>query len=132
LEAQREKVLQRKGVRDQARLLQNEVDVAQRTFDAVTARVNKTALERNDTQPSVSILKVAKVPSLPTSASPAATFSAAAVVGLLLALMAIVTIEVRDRRLRLEQDVYDLLEQPLLGVISSGRNSMALLRLSSR
>jgi chain length determinant protein EpsF len=132
LEAQREKVLQRKGVRDQARLLQNEVDMAQRAFEAVAARVNKTALERNDTQPSVSILKVAKVPSLPTSASPAATFSAAAVVGLLLALMAIVTIELRDRRLRLEQDVYDLLEQPLLGVISSGKNSMGLLRLSSR
>ena len=120
LEAQREKVLQRKGVRDQARLLQNEVDGAQRAFDAVVARVNKTALERNDTQPSVSILKVAKVPSLPTLA-PAATLSAAAVAGLLLALVTIVTIEVRDRRLRNADDVQSTLKQPLLTVLHRRR-----------
>ena len=121
LEAQREKVLHRKGVRDQARLLQNEVDGAQRAFDAVVARLNKTALERSDTQANVSVLKVATVPSLPTSASPAATVSAAAVAGLLLTLVTIVIIEVRDRRLRNAEDVQSTLKQPLLTVLHRRR-----------
>jgi len=121
LEAQREKVLERKGIRDQARLLQNEVDGAQRALDAVVARLNKTALERSDTQPNVSVLKVATVPSVPTSASPAAKFSAAAVAGLLLALVAIVTIELRDRRVRNAEDVQFTLKQPLLTVLHRRR-----------
>ena len=121
LEAQREKVLQRKGIRDQARLLQNEVDGAQRAFDAVVARLNKTAMERSDTQPNVSILKVATVPSVTASASHVATLSAAAVVGLLLALVTMVIIEVRDRRLRNAEDVESTLKQPLLTVLRRRR-----------
>jgi succinoglycan biosynthesis transport protein ExoP len=121
LEAQRQKVLQRKGVREQARLIQNEVDGAQRAFDAVVARLNKTALERSDTQPNVSVLKVATVPSVTVSASPAAIFSFAAVAALLLALVTMVVIEVRDRRLRSAQDVESLLKQPLLTVLRPRR-----------
>jgi polysaccharide biosynthesis transport protein len=117
LEAQRDKVLQRKGIREQARLLQNEVDSAQRAFDAVVARLNKTALERSDTQPNVAILKVATVPSAPDSASPAAKVWTGAVAGLLLMLVAIVAIEIRDRRLRNSEDVQSTLNQPLLTVL---------------
>lgn len=121
LEAQREKVLQRKGLRDQARLLQNEVDAAQRALDAVVGRLNKTALERSDRQPNVSVLKVASVPLAPTSASPFAKVSVATVAGLLFALIAIVTIELRDRRVRNVEDVEFTLKQPLLTVLRRRR-----------
>jgi chain length determinant protein EpsF len=117
LEAQRQKVLQRKGIREQARLLQNDVEAAQRTFDAVVGRLNKTALERSDTQPNVAILKVAAVPSMPESASPAAKLATGAVAGLLLTLVAIVIIEIRDRRVRDAEDVQTTLMQPLLTVL---------------
>lgn len=117
LELQREKVLQRRGLRDQARLLQNEVEAAQRAFDAVVARLNKTALERNDRQANVSVLKVASVPWVPTSASVSGIVSAAAVAGMVLALVAIAAIEGRDRRLRDAEDVQSTLKQPVLGVL---------------
>ena len=121
LETQREKVLQRKGIREQARLLQNEVDGAQRAFDAVVARLNKTALERSDTQPNVAILKLARVSWVPTSASATGKISAGAVVGLLLALVSIVIMEMRDRRLRSAEDVRSVLKQPLLTVLRPRR-----------
>lgn len=125
LEAQREKVLQRKGIREQARLLQNEVDAAQRALDTVVGRLNKTALERSDTQPNVAVLKVASVPSLPTSSSTAAKVSAGAVVGLLLTLVWIVTLELFDRRLRNADDVRSTLKQPVLTVLHRRRRRKA-------
>ena len=121
LEAQREKVLKRKALRDEARLLQNEVDVAQRAFDAVIDRLNKTTLEKSAPQVNVSVLKSAGVPSMPTSGSLEARLSVGAVAGLLLALLAVVVAEMRDRRLRDAQDVLATLKQPLLTVLRRRR-----------
>ena len=125
LEQQREKVLKRKVLRDEARLLQNEVDVAQRAFDAVIDRLNKTTLEKSAPQVNVSILKTAAVPSVPTSGSLAASFSVGAVAGLLLALLAVAVTEMRDRRLRDAQDVLATLKQPLLTVLRERRPDLA-------
>lgn len=121
LEAQRQKVLQRKAVRDEARLLQNEVEVAQRAFDAVIDRLNRTTLEKSAPQVNVSVLKAAAVPSIPTSGSLTARFSVGAVAGLLLALLAVVVAEMRDRRLRDAEDVLGTLKQPLLTVLHQRR-----------
>ena len=57
---------------------------------------------------------------------------ASIVMGLLAAIAAAFWRESRDRRLRLDQDVSDLLEQPLLGMISNGNNATAILRLTGR
>jgi capsular polysaccharide biosynthesis protein len=78
------------------------------------------------------VVKTATVPAKPSFPRPAINFAASIVMGLLVAIAAAFWRESRDRRLWLEQDVYELLEQPLLGVISSGRNPRAPLRLSSR
>jgi hypothetical protein len=121
LREQSEMVLQRKGVRDQARLLQNDVEAAQRAFDAVVTRLNKTALEGSDMQANVSILKVATVPSVTASASPVSVVAVGAVAGLLLALLAMLAIESRDRRLRNADDVLSTLNQNLLIVLQPRR-----------
>jgi len=122
LEEQRQRVLQRKGVREHARLLQNEVDAAQRALDAVVGRLHKTVLERSDRQPNVTVLKMATVPSLPTSASLASKASVGAVVGLLLVIVTIGAIEARDRKLRNADDVRSALNQPLLTVLRRRRS----------
>ena len=78
------------------------------------------------------MVKAATVPATPAFPRPEVNIAASIVMGLLAAVAAAFRRESRDRRLRLDQDVSDLLEQPLLGVISSGNNITATLRLSSR
>jgi succinoglycan biosynthesis transport protein ExoP len=119
LEVQREKVLERKALRNEARLLQNDVEVARRAFDAVVDRLSKTTLEKSAPQVNVSILKVASVPSMATSASLAPRLAVGAVAGLLLALISIVVAGMRDRRLLNANDVLSELDQPVLAVLSS-------------
>jgi len=96
-------------------------DVKEARLGQLSAQVVALQAERSDTQANVSVLKVATVPSATTSASPAAKLSAAAVAGLLLAIVTIVIIEVRDRRLRNAEDVQSTLKQPLLTVLHRRR-----------
>ncbi|MBK0391674.1 hypothetical protein [Ramlibacter algicola] len=116
LEDQRKRVLERKALRDEAKLLQNEVDVARRAFDAVVERLNKTTLEKSAPQVTISVLKTATVPLLASSASLAGKASVGAVVGLLLALLGIWIAERRDRRLRAKDEVLAI-GQPVLTVL---------------
>jgi chain length determinant protein EpsF len=128
LEAQREKVLQRREVRDQARLLHNDVELAQREYDATVARLSKATLETNVPQANVSVLKPATVPSLATSGARSTTLGVAAVGGLLLALLALLVLEARDRRLRDADDVQSRLQQPVLAVLKRRRPRAAASR----
>lgn len=121
LEAQREKVLERRTLRDQARILQNDVELAQREFDAMAARLSKANLETNAPQANVSILKPATAPSMPIAASRNTTLALAVLAGLLLALVVLVATEARDRRLRDVDDVHSVLQQPVLTVLKRRR-----------
>ena len=117
LEEQRAKVLKRRALRDEARLLQAEVDGAQKTYDAVIERLNKTAMETAAPQVGVTILQAAAIPSVPTTPSLKAKASAGSAAGVLLAVFAISLLELRDRRLRDADDVRGTLKQPVLGVL---------------
>jgi polysaccharide biosynthesis transport protein len=130
LTAQRAKVMEVKSKRDQARRLQQELDLARKAYDAAVTRTNDTVLDSGASRRTVSVVKVATVPAKPTSPRPKVNIAASIVIGLLFAVAAAFWREARDRRLRLDRDVYDMLEQPLLGVISSGKKSPAMLRLS--
>jgi chain length determinant protein EpsF len=133
LNVQRKKVMEVKSKRDQARRLQLDLELARRAYDAAVIRANDTVLDSGSSRGSVSVVKTATVPAKPTFPRPAINIPASILMGLLAAIAAAFWRESRDRRLRLEQDVYELLEQPLLGVISSGRIAGARpLRLSSR
>jgi len=131
LNAQRAKVMDVKSKRDQARRLQLDLELARRAYDAAVIRENDTVLDSGFSRANVSIVKVASVPVKPAFPRPEVNIPASIVIGLLAAVAAAFWRESRDRRLRQNQDVYELLEQPLLGVIS-GQNSPAILRLTSR
>jgi succinoglycan biosynthesis transport protein ExoP len=117
LEAQRAKLLQLKGQRDEAAVLQRDVENAQRAYDSLLTRLNQSELESQLKQTNVSSLKTASPPPKQSSPKVAINLSVALVLGALLALAAVFVRELNDRRLRTTQDVIELLGQPFLGVL---------------
>lgn len=117
LEAQREKVLKFKQQKDQAAMLQGEIDNAQRSYDALLTRYTQTNLESQSNQTDVSIVRVATPPSEPSFPKPILNIIASIFLGGLLAAGAVVLKEMSNRKLRTEADMTDLLDFPLLGVM---------------
>jgi succinoglycan biosynthesis transport protein ExoP len=131
LEAQRAKVIELKSKRDQAQRLQRDAELARRSYDAAVNRANESVLDSGGPRESVSIVKAATPPALPSSPRVIANLVAALVIGLLAGVAAAFWRESRDRRLRLEEDVGHLLEQPLLGRISNGQGARRQLSYTS-
>ena len=132
LTAQRAKVMEVKSKRDQAQRLQLDLDLARRAYDAGVTRANETVLDSDSSRGNVSVVKAPTVPASPAFPRPADSLAAALVLGMVAALVVVLRRESRDRRLRLDEEVSELLEQPLLGVISQCRKSTPLLQLSNR
>ncbi len=117
LEAQRSKLLHIKTERDEAAVLQRDVENAQRAYDAMELRASQTSLESQTTQTNVSVLKQATISPLPSSPRIVLNTAVAILVGGLLAVGAALLSELRDRRLRTNLDVLRSLGQPVLGVL---------------
>lgn len=69
LEEQKQRVLELNKHRDQIDLLQAEVLLAQRNFDAVSSRATQTSIEGQANQTNVTVLTEATVPTKPTKAN---------------------------------------------------------------
>lgn len=132
LDEQRAKVLKLKTIRDEAAILQRDVDAAQRALDGVVARMQSASLESQALQNNVSALEYARAPATPSEPRVFSNIMlgnvAAAVVALILTLL----IEYRDRRLRTLSEVEGLFQQQLLGAIPSFKKPSRLSELSSR
>ena len=126
IEAQKRKLLKLKSERDQLAVLQRDVDAAQRAYDAVTARYTQTSLESQATQANVSVLTPAVAPLAPSFPKPLRVM---ALVGILLGLGlgagAAVGMEMLDNRIRSADDLAEMLQVPVLGVVRrAGRRRM--------
>lgn len=117
LESQRGKVLRMKAVRDEAAVLMRDVESAQRAFESVTARLSQTNLESQNTQSNVNVLTTAVPPAQPASPNVPLNIALALVVGTVLGLGIALMLELRDRRVRTDDDVLLGLQLPLLGVL---------------
>ncbi len=117
LDDQRGKLLRLKGQRDEVQVLLRDVENAQKAYDAVAARVSQASMESQTTQTNVSVLRKAAAPSRPSSPRLALNLAVAVLLGSLLALGTVVLRELLDQRLRTEDDVLQLLHQPLVGVL---------------
>lgn len=117
LDAQRNKVLQLKAQRDQASVLQRDVENANQAYSAAFSRVSQSNLESQATQTNVSILKMATPPANPSKPRTVLNIAVALVLGSLLGISVAIIREIRDQRLRTEDDVTELLRQPLFGVL---------------
>ena len=117
LAAQRTRVLQMKAVRDEGLVLQREVESAQRSYDAMMARLSQTALESQNTQSFANVLSVAQAPTTASSPKVTMNIGLSVALGLLLALMSALTFELVDRRVRQPEDLVALLGLPVIGML---------------
>jgi len=113
-EQQQAKVLDRKKLRDEGLRMQKNVEDLQRSYETVLARYQTTTLESEDTQPNVSILKVATPPARPSNPGLQWFMSGGALLGFVLALSAVFVREWRDARLRHGDHIMEVLQKPFL------------------
>jgi len=119
LEEQRGKVMRMKAVRDEAAILERDVDNAQRAYDGVLARMNNTNLESQANQANVSALENATPPSLPSSPRVLLNVALGGMGAAAVALALVLLIERLDRRLRTVAEVEHLLQHGVIGAIPS-------------
>ncbi len=119
LDEQRAKVLKMKASRDEAALLQRDVDNAQKAYDGVLARLNMTSLESQAVHADVAALEFATVPSIPSSPRIVVNLVLGFLMGGVLATASALLRERSDRRLRGSDDVEALVHLPLISVIPS-------------
>ena len=131
IEAQQKKVLLLKGGRDQLAVLQRDVDAAQTSYDAVNKRFAQISLESQANQTNVSVLTAAFPPTAPSSPGFLRIMLVAVVLGAVLGAGAAVGLEMLDRRVRSADDLVEMLQFPVLGVIPDGTNPRRL-AVSSR
>lgn len=117
LNAQREKVLKMKAVRDEGLVLLRDVENAQRSYDALLQRFTQTSLESQTTQSNVNLLTQATPPLEHSSPKTLLNTLLAVFLGSLLAVGTALLLELMDRRVRSAEDVVDALGLPLLGLM---------------
>lgn len=117
VEAQRAKVLKMKQVRDEASMLQRDVENAQRTYEGVVARLNMTALESQAVLNNVVALEYATAPAIPSSPRVFTNIALGALVGGVLALVLVLVVERVDRRLRTTSEIEGVLNLPYMGTV---------------
>ena len=115
IDAQRTKLLQLKGERDEAAVLQRNIASVQQAYDTVTTRLNYTNLESQSTQTNVAVLKNATPPLLPSGPRVLLNTAAGLVLGALLGVAMALVRERTDPRMRNDEAVFQRLGQPLLG-----------------
>lgn len=137
LEEQKTKVLTLNRARDQLQLLTGEVEGAQQAYNSAMQRLNQTTLEGQSNLSSVSILDTAKVPDKPDSPNILLNMVLSVFLGTLLGVGVGLLTEMIDQRIRSAEDLVDLIQAPVLGVIKWGapeqrRRQLAWPRLIQR
>jgi chain length determinant protein EpsF len=119
LEAQKARVLELKHGHDAAAVLENDVTTVQRDLDAVTQRLAMSNLESQTQQTNVVQLTTAAVPVVPSSPKLPIFFLAGVFLGLICGMGVALLLEMKDLRLRNEEDLVRLLGVPVLGRIKT-------------
>ena len=130
LEAQRAQVLRMKAVRDEGSVLVRDVESAQRAFDAVVARFNQSTLESQTTQSNISLLTSAEPPLEPSSPKIFLNSVVAVLLGGLLAIGGVLSLELMNRRVRSAQDISVTLGLPILGMLAPTQRNRFFGRLN--
>lgn len=124
LAAQRAKVLQLKSLRDEAAVLQRDVENAQRAYDSMTQRATQSSVESQNTQTNISVIKRASPPLSASSPNMRRNVLVSLFIGVLLAVGTALGVEMIDRRLRTTSDVLTELKQPLLVVLPVAQSAL--------
>jgi succinoglycan biosynthesis transport protein ExoP len=115
LEAQKKKVLELKYQHDQSAMFESDVTAAQRDLDQVSQRLAQSNLESLTQQTNVVQLTTATAPSGASSPKVVINLIVAIFLGGMLGIATALAAEMRNRRVREDEDIVDLLGVPLLG-----------------
>jgi len=115
LAAQRTRVMQIKQQRDEATVLQRDVEGAQRAYDAVSSRLTQSSLESQTKQTNTALLNAASEPTRHSSPNIALNTLLSVFVGAMFAVAFALLRELQDRRLRSVQDGVQVLGIPVIG-----------------
>lgn len=121
VQAQRVKVMRMKATRDEAMVLQRDVDSAQKAYDGVLSRASQMGLESEAGQTNVLLVGAATPPARPISPNAARNIAASLLFGLIGGLVAALVREARDQRIRTEEQAMALLQQPLVSIVPNFR-----------
>jgi chain length determinant protein EpsF len=119
LEVQKKRVMDLKHGHDEAAVLENDVVTAQRDLDAVTQRLALSNLESMTQQTNVVLLTTAAEPVVPSSPKLLTFLGVGILLGLVTGVGVVLLMEMKDMRLRKEDDLVQLLGVPVLGRIKT-------------
>lgn len=114
LERQRETVSGLKASRDVANVLQRDIDHAQKNYEMVLARLSQTRMEKEAAQAPVSVIRRASAPGLPSSPRVLLNLAIGTVLSVMLSIGIVLALELRNRRMRIAEDVTRYFKLPLL------------------
>jgi chain length determinant protein EpsF len=117
VETQKNRVLELKHAHDQAAMLQSDVNSAQRDLDTVTERLAQSSLESQTSQTNVVQLTTATPPMKASSPKLLLNVLLAFFLGGVFGIGAALFIEMLHPRVRLDEDLLNLLGVPILGKI---------------
>jgi len=123
LSAQKARVLELNGARDEFVVFSNEADNARRSYESAMQRYNQTNLEGQARQSDIAILSSAVAPTNPSSPRMAVNLLLAVVIGLILGAGAVLVLELLDQRVRSASHMADVFGLPVLGSIAKARVS---------
>jgi polysaccharide biosynthesis transport protein len=126
LAEQRARVLKMRDARNQALVLQRDVETAQKAYEAAHARYLVNKVESGARQSNVTLLNPALEPSRPAKPRKMVNIALGLILGLVLGLGAVFLLEIFDRRVRSGNDLADGLDAPLLGELQEWRPSRLL------
>src|SRR3989344_877502 len=116
---QRKRVLKLKEARDTAAVLAKDVENAELSYQSIAARLNQTGLEGQSSQTNVQLLSAAEVPSLPSKPNMMLNMSVGVVLSAILGFLAAFFVEMRNRKLRTEEDIEEIFGETPLTTLSS-------------
>jgi chain length determinant protein EpsF len=122
LAAQKAKVLVLNKQRDELNVLRRDIESAQRSFEVVSQRAAQSNIESQTTQTNISVLNPAFAATDPSKPRVFLNILVSIFLGTLLGIGLALILELTNRRVRSAEDMVEMLEIPLLGVISSGKS----------
>jgi chain length determinant protein EpsF len=129
LERQRGKVLKLKGDRNTLAVLQREVDSAKQAYDATAQRLTQSRMASEGGQATGTVVDAAIAPTRPVGPKLSLNVALALIAGLVLGIGIALASESVDGYVRSERDLIELLDVPILAVLSpkvSGRKGRYL------
>lgn len=127
IEAQKKKLLALRIERDEMEVLQRDVVAATQASDGINSRLNQASLESQATKTNVMLLSPAVAPIAPSYPKPFRIMLLLSIgLGVAVGMGAAIGLETLDRRIRSTDDLNEMLQMPVLGVMKRVRKPRRL------